>query len=79
MDNNKNDWERIKEGSGELKSAASKIFGALIFAAAMLVGIWAFVEAIFEITLTPIQAILITAGLGFLYLLRTWWSNKQSK
>jgi len=79
MDNNKNDWERIRESSKELKSAVSKIFGALIFAVAMLVGIWAFAEAIFEITLTPIQAILITAGLGLLYLLRMWWSNKQSK
>ena len=79
MDNHKNDWERIKERSGELKSGSSKIFGALIFAVAMLIGVWAFAEAIFEITLTPIQAILITAGLGLLYLLRTWWLSKKSK
>jgi len=79
MENNKNEWEEIKTSSKEIKSAASVIFGALFFGVAMLIGIWAFIEAFFQVTLTLTQAILITTGLGILYLLRAWWSNKQSK
>ncbi len=74
-----NEWEKIKEHSREIKSATATIFGALIFGVAMLVGIWAFIEAIFQITMTITQAVLITVGLGVLYVAREWWSNKQIK
>ena len=79
MENNKNDWEKIKESIKELKSAASTIFSALIFCVAILIGIWAFMEAIFQVTLTLFQAILITVGVGLIYIIRAWWSNKWSK
>ena len=69
------EWERIKKESKELKGAAGTLIGFLIFAVAMLAGVWAFVEVIFNITLTLLQALLITSVLGLIYL----WRVKNEK
>lgn len=75
----KNEWEEIKENSKELKSAVGLVLRFAFFGVAMLVGIWSFTELIFQVTLTLVQASLLTIAIGATFLVRSWWSNRQSK
>ncbi|OGY45760.1 MAG: hypothetical protein A3A24_01920 [Candidatus Buchananbacteria bacterium RIFCSPLOWO2_01_FULL_46_12] len=79
MENNKNEWEEIKKGARELKGAAGLVFGALFFGFMTMMGIWAFLEVTLQRTLTLVQAVLITAGIFLVFIVKSWWSNKQSK
>ncbi|HYR88445.1 MAG TPA: hypothetical protein VE422_30480 [Terriglobia bacterium] len=79
MDHNKNEWEEIKEGARALKNAAGLVFGALFWGFMMLTGIWAFLEAIFQITLTFSQAILVSVGIGLVFIMKSWLSHRQPK
>lgn len=78
MENNKNDWEEVKEDAQMLKDAAGLVFGALFWGFMITMGVWAFVEAIFQKTLTFTQALLITAGIGTIFLLKSWWMNRKT-
>lgn len=79
MESNKSEWEEAKEVTKGLKGAAGLLFRLAIFGAAILVGVWSFAELIFEITLTLVQALLLTAGVGAVLLSRLWRQHKQSK
>lgn len=77
MENNKNDWEEIKETAKELKEAMWLVFSSLFWGFMITAGVWAFLEAILQITLTFTQAFFITTGVGVIFLFKSWWLNRQ--
>ena len=76
---NENEWEEIKEYTRTLKDAAGLIFGAIFWGFMIMMGIWAFLEAIFQITLTFVQAVLITVGIFLIVVVKSWWSSRYQK
>ncbi len=76
---NKNEWEQIKDTTKELKEALWVIFRSLIFALAILAGVWSFIEIIFQTTLTFLQAALITGGVFAYIVIRAWRNDRKNK
>jgi len=78
MEQVKNNWEQIKEEGRALKNAAGLVFSVLFWGFLIMVGFWAFLEAIFQITLTLFQAFLIFAGVILFTIVKAWWLNRQT-
>ena len=79
MEQDKNEWEKIKENTKALKGAARLVFSALFWGFMMMMGIWAFLETIFQVTLTFVQVVLITAGIFLIFIVKSWRSDRQQK
>ena len=77
MKNNKNEWEEVNETAKELRGAMGLVFGFLFWGVMIMIGIWAFLETIFQITLTPVEALLIFVGIVVIYVVKLWLSNRH--